>query len=77
MPPSTKGSYYYPYLTTTAPAVALTTSRQLTNICGGLFSLQEVNQLERAFLRLIGYHCWIDDQEIEQFVKDHRGDFLL
>jgi hypothetical protein len=73
-----KLSHYYPYLTTpTMASAALTTSRQLTNLCGGLFSLQEINQLERAFLRLIRYHCWVDDQEVDQFVKDHRGDFLM
>lgn len=54
------------------------TNKKLSDICGnGLFPLNEINQLERAFLKLIQYQCWITDQEIQEFVLKHRVDFSL
>lgn len=52
-------------------------NRKLTDICSGLFDLNEINQLERAFLKLIQYQCWVDEKEIHEFVLKHRVDFSL
>ncbi|KAI9355802.1 hypothetical protein BD770DRAFT_473497 [Pilaira anomala] len=52
-------------------------NRKLTDICSGLFDLNEMNQLERAFLKLIQYQCWVDEKEIHDFVLKHRVDFSL
>lgn len=52
-------------------------NRWLAEICGGLFSLEDIEQLERAFLNLVQYECWIDENDLVQFVKIHRQDFSL
>ncbi|ORE10315.1 hypothetical protein BCV72DRAFT_247674 [Rhizopus microsporus var. microsporus] len=53
------------------------TNRRLYEICGGLFSMKEIYQLERAFLKLIQYNCWVDDQGLNQFVLKHRQDLSI
>ena len=53
------------------------TNRRVYEICGGLFSLQDVCQLERAFLNLICYDCFVDEEILNQFVVSHRSDFSL
>ncbi|KAI8994992.1 cyclin domain-containing protein [Pilobolus umbonatus] len=53
------------------------THRTLYEICGGLFSLEEMHQMERAFLKLIRYECWVDDKDVHQFVQLHREDFSI
>ncbi|KAI9486902.1 MAG: cyclin domain-containing protein [Benjaminiella poitrasii] len=53
------------------------TNRQIYEICGGLFSLDEIHQLERGFLKLLQYDCWVDDESLNDFVKLHRTDFSL
>lgn len=52
-------------------------NRRIYEICGGLFSLEDVCQLERAFLKLVQYNCWVDDQTLNNFVQLHRADFSL
>jgi hypothetical protein len=54
----------------------ITSNKHLSDICT-LFSCDEMNQLERAFLKLIDYHCWVDDKEVDNFVLKHRVDFSL
>ncbi|KAI8091259.1 cyclin domain-containing protein [Gilbertella persicaria] len=61
---------------TTWTAHALS-NRRVYEICGGLFSLQEINQFERGFLKLIQYDCYVDDQALHQFVESNRSDFSL
>jgi hypothetical protein len=77
-------SHYYSYHSTTASQYILLggggplTNKKLSDICGnGLFPLSEINQLERAFLKLIQYTCWVDDKDIQDFVLKHRVDFSL
>ncbi|KAI7898627.1 cyclin domain-containing protein [Cokeromyces recurvatus] len=53
------------------------TNRQLYEICGGLFSLDEIHQLERGFLKLLHYNCWVDEESLNEFVELHRSDFSL
>lgn len=53
------------------------TNRDLSLLSGGLFSLTEINQLERSFLKLIHYQCWVNDQDINAFIMEHRVDFCL
>ncbi|EPB84001.1 cyclin domain-containing protein [Mucor circinelloides 1006PhL] len=71
-------SYYYCTNSTTATTtLSILTNRHLADLCGGFFPLHEINQLERAFLKLLNYQCWVTDQDIQQFVLDHRVDFSL
>ncbi|KAI8644922.1 hypothetical protein BD408DRAFT_412722 [Parasitella parasitica] len=52
-------------------------NRRVYEICGGLFSMEDVYQLESAFLKLIQYDCWVDDDILNRFVELHRSDFSL
>lgn len=68
-------SYYYHRGNNTQGPL---TNRKLSEICGGgLFPLQEINQLERAFLKLIQYQCWVEEKDVQDFVLAHRVDFSL
>ncbi|KAI8381229.1 uncharacterized protein BYT42DRAFT_494166, partial [Radiomyces spectabilis] len=53
------------------------TNRRLHDVCCGIFSLDDIHQLERAFLKLIRYECWVDDKDVDAFVLHHRADFFL
>ncbi|KAI9313161.1 hypothetical protein BX666DRAFT_1980294 [Dichotomocladium elegans] len=53
------------------------TNRRLCDLCGGLFSLEDMNQVERAFLKLIQYQCWVDDKAVNDFVRRHRTDLAI
>ncbi|KAL7330749.1 hypothetical protein PS15p_205650 [Mucor circinelloides] len=79
--PSTWSHYYSYYYctnnTTATTTLSILTNRHLADLCGGFFPLHEINQLERAFLKLLNYQCWVTDQDIQQFVLDHRVDFSL
>lgn len=76
--PSTWSHYYsYYYCSNTTTTSSILTNRHLANLCGGFFPLHEINQLERAFLKLLNYQCWVNDQDIQNFVLEHRVDFSL
>ncbi|KAI9271484.1 hypothetical protein BDA99DRAFT_602311 [Phascolomyces articulosus] len=53
------------------------TNRRLCDMCGGLFSLEDMNMLERAFLKLIQYQCWVDEKAVDDYVERHRVDLAL
>ncbi|KAI9491126.1 hypothetical protein BDB00DRAFT_874660 [Zychaea mexicana] len=53
------------------------TNRRLCDMCGGLFSLEDINMLERAFLKLIKYQCWVDEKDVHDYVERHRVDLAL
>lgn len=52
-------------------------NRRIYEICGGLFSLEEVYKMERAFIKLIQYNCWVDEETLNNFVELHRTDFSI
>ncbi|KAI7865280.1 hypothetical protein BDF14DRAFT_1730663, partial [Spinellus fusiger] len=45
--------------------------------CCGIYTCQQVNQLERSFLKLIRYRCWVDSGEVQAYLTRHRQDLLL
>ncbi|KAI7850174.1 hypothetical protein BDC45DRAFT_253782 [Circinella umbellata] len=53
------------------------TNRRLCDMCGGLFSLDDINMLERAFLKLIQHQCWVDEKDVYEYVENHRVDLSL
>ncbi|KAI9306632.1 hypothetical protein BJ944DRAFT_159546 [Cunninghamella echinulata] len=53
------------------------TNHQLYDLCDGLFHYQDIDQLERAFLKLIQYQCWVDDKDVNDFILKHRDDLGL
>lgn len=73
-------SHWQHYYTTTVSSTIIKkqlTNRYLSTLSAGLFSLSEINQLERSFLKLIHYQCWVNDQDINNFIMEHRVDFSL
>ncbi|KAI8147086.1 hypothetical protein BJV82DRAFT_553004 [Fennellomyces sp. T-0311] len=66
---------YYGYANTYY--VGPITNRRLCDMCGGLFSLDDINMLERAFLKLIQYQLWVDDKDVHDYVLEHRVDLAL
>ncbi|KAG0733664.1 hypothetical protein G6F57_007166 [Rhizopus arrhizus] len=58
-------------------ATTTISNRMLYQICNGLFTIEEIFQLERAFLKLIQYNCWLDEKDLESFVLRHRQDFSI
>ncbi|GAA5797010.1 cyclin domain-containing protein [Helicostylum pulchrum] len=65
------------FLKDTTWTTSTLSNRRIYEICGGLFSPQDICQLELAFLKLIQYNCWVDDQTLNNFVELHRADFSL
>ena len=53
------------------------TNRRLCDMCGGLFTLDDINMLERAFLKLIQHQCWVDEKDVYDYVEKHRVDLAL
>ncbi|KAL0075556.1 hypothetical protein J3Q64DRAFT_1841399 [Phycomyces blakesleeanus] len=52
------------------------TNCRMAGICG-MYSLEQVNQLERSFLNLIQHRCWVDAGEVQAYLIRHRQDLLL
>ncbi|KAI9008785.1 hypothetical protein CLU79DRAFT_509603 [Phycomyces nitens] len=52
------------------------TNSRMAGICG-MYSLEQVNQLERSFLNLIQHRCWVDSGEVQAYLIRHRQDLLL
>lgn len=52
------------------------TNRWLCEI-SRMYSIEEMNQIESAFLKLIQYKCWIDHKDLNDFVFLHRQDFFI
>ncbi|KAI7869403.1 hypothetical protein BDF14DRAFT_1784767 [Spinellus fusiger] len=70
-------SHYYSYFNPNSYCLGPLTNVQLYRLCSGLFSLSGINALERAFLKLIDYRCWVDAAEVNAFVLAHRVDLSL
>ncbi|CAO3642747.1 unnamed protein product [Cunninghamella blakesleeana] len=53
------------------------TKHQLYDLCDGLFQHQDIDLLERSFLKLIQYQCWVDDKDVNAYILKHRSDLGL
>lgn len=49
----------------------------MATICYRFYTLQEINQLETSFLKLIKYNCFVHPLEVENYLSRHRQDLLL
>lgn len=65
-------SRYYGY--TNHFYVGPLTNGRLCDMCGGLYTLDDINLLERAFLKLIQYQCWVDDEQVNDYIRRNRQD---
>lgn len=75
LPPSQ--SRYHCYCYSGTSTFGPLNNRRLSQMCIGLYTLADMNLIERAFLKLIRYNCWVDDQQVHDFVYEHRVDFSL
>ncbi|KAI8065452.1 hypothetical protein BC940DRAFT_304134 [Gongronella butleri] len=53
------------------------TNGRLAALCRHMYTLDQVNQLERSFLRLIQYQCWVDSTQVQAYLLRHRQELLL
>ena len=49
----------------------------MATICYRFYTLQEINQLETSFLKLIKYNCFVHPLEVENYLSRHRQDLRL
>ncbi|KAI7896063.1 uncharacterized protein EV154DRAFT_493403 [Mucor mucedo] len=50
---------------------------RMASICNRFYSLQQINQLELAFLNLIKFECFVNPIEVQEYLVKHRQDLLL
>jgi hypothetical protein len=53
------------------------TNQKLCNFCDGMYTLRDIGDLERAFLKILKYRCWVSHEDIQRFLYKHRADLLL
>ncbi|KAI8099894.1 uncharacterized protein BX664DRAFT_273431 [Halteromyces radiatus] len=53
------------------------TNQRMKRLCDDMYTLQEINQLERSFLNLIDYQCWVDEAIVQDYLVKHRQELLL
>lgn len=85
MPGRAKGKFDTPYkifLAAILVASKYTEDNNLRNstICavsGNLFTVKEINEMERSFLGLIKYELWVNMEEVRQFVEKYGSELEL
>ncbi|KAI8577299.1 hypothetical protein K450DRAFT_282690 [Umbelopsis ramanniana AG] len=53
------------------------TNQKLCSLCDGMYTLRDIGDLERAFLKILKYRCWVSHDDIHRFLYKHRADLLL
>ncbi|ORZ18666.1 hypothetical protein BCR42DRAFT_324625 [Absidia repens] len=53
------------------------TNQKMSRFCGNMYTLHQINELERSFLKLIQYKCWVDDDQVQDYLVQHRQELLL
>ncbi|ORX53102.1 hypothetical protein DM01DRAFT_1407876 [Hesseltinella vesiculosa] len=56
---------------------ATLTKHRVYKLCRGLYSYREIESIERGFLKLIEYQCWVDDRDLHHFIMRHRSDLAF
>ncbi|KAJ2964632.1 hypothetical protein NQZ79_g493 [Umbelopsis isabellina] len=52
-------------------------NQKLCELCDGMYTLRDIGDLERSFLKIIKYRCWVSQEDIKKFLSKHRADLLL
>ncbi|KAI9256196.1 cyclin domain-containing protein [Sporodiniella umbellata] len=81
LPHQSKGEFDTPYKMFIASIVLASkftedSSRMTQSILkfiSPLYSLKEVNEMERSFLAVVKFNLFVDLVEVDQFVRDHKG----
>ena len=58
------------------PPVWLNNAR-MAHICNRFYTLEEINQLELSFLKLIKFECFVNPVKVQEYLVKHRQDLLL
>ncbi|ORX52016.1 hypothetical protein DM01DRAFT_1289088 [Hesseltinella vesiculosa] len=53
------------------------TNRRLSTLLRSMYTLQQINQLERSFLSVIDYKCWVDSCQVQDYLIRHRQELML
>ncbi|CAO3631350.1 unnamed protein product [Cunninghamella blakesleeana] len=53
------------------------TNKRMVSICGNMYNIKQMNQLERSFLHVIHYQCWVDTIQVQHYLLKHRQELLL
>jgi hypothetical protein len=53
------------------------TGKRLTDLCGGIYTLRDINTFELSFLKLIKYRCWVDEHDVENFLRRNSVELQL
>ncbi|KAI8334693.1 hypothetical protein BC941DRAFT_431906 [Chlamydoabsidia padenii] len=53
------------------------TNQKMSRLCGNMYTNQQINELERSFLSIIQYQCWVDDIQVQNYLLKHRQELLL
>ncbi|RHZ55455.1 hypothetical protein Glove_415g17 [Diversispora epigaea] len=85
LPPQARGDFDTPYkifLSTILVASKYLSDHSLQNktiadITDGLYTVKDVNTMERSFLGLLKYDLWVDYDEVKNFEAEHRADLEL
>lgn len=51
--------------------------KRLRDLCGGIYTLRDINTFELSFLKLIKYRCWVDDDDVENFLRRNSVELQL
>ncbi|KAK9708120.1 hypothetical protein K7432_009822 [Basidiobolus ranarum] len=81
LPPSARGDFETPYkifLAAVLSASKFLNDRPIENckmasLCGGYFTLYEINEMERCFLSLINYQLFVDSEDVRNFLNENRN----
>ena len=52
-------------------------NKRMAEITDGLYNVKDINTMERSFLGLLRYDLWVNAEEIDQFIKDHKVDLNI
>ncbi|KAI8880585.1 hypothetical protein K501DRAFT_224591 [Backusella circina FSU 941] len=50
---------------------------RMADICSDLFTLEQVNQLELSFLKLIHFECFVNANQVQDYLVQNRQDLCL
>jgi hypothetical protein len=53
------------------------TGKRLRDLCGGIYTLRDINTFELSFLKLIKYRCWVDEDDVENFLRRNSVELQL
>ncbi|CAG8545833.1 10259_t:CDS:1 [Acaulospora colombiana] len=48
-------------------------NKTIADITNGLYTIKDVNTMERSFLGLLKYDLWVDYNEIKKFADEHQN----